>query len=253
MNIGNIMREGGMEVLAINGSARGGRGVTGRLLEALGEGLTAGGAKVEVLEAGRLKVAPCKACLACMFKTPGVCAQRDDMDQVTAGLRQASLLVLAAPVYTDGYPAQLKAVLDRMICCLQPYLTRDQAGRVRHPLWWPMPRDFLLLATSGFPEPATFAPLVANFRAQAANFAARPLAELCVPGSIALQMRTEALEPHLDLLRQAGRELAREGELGAPLVAAINRPPLSVDQYLEIGREYEAVCRQRLAKAAAKA
>lgn len=240
-----------MEVLAINGSARGGRGVTGRLLKALGEGLAAGGARLEVLEANQIKVAPCAACLACMFKTPGVCAQRDDMDRVVEGLRQASLLVLAAPVYTDGYPAQLKAVLDRMICCLEPFLTRDHQGRIRHPLWWPMPRDFLLLATSGFPEPATFAPLIANFRAQAANFGARPLAELCVPGSIALQMRPEALEPHLELLRRAGRELAREGELGDPLVAAINRPPLSVDQYLEIGREYEEICRQRLAKAGA--
>lgn len=241
-----------MEVLAINGSARGGRGVTGWLLRALGEGLAAGGAKLEVLQADQLKVAPCAACLACMFKTPGVCAQRDDMDRVVEGLRQASLLVLAAPVYTDGYPAQVKAVLDRMICCLQPFLIRDQQGRVRHPLWWSMPRDFLLLATSGFPEPATFAPLVANFRAQAANFGARPLAELCVPGSIALQMRPEILEPHLELLRRAGRELAREGELDQTLIATINRAPLSVDQYLEIGREYEAVCRLRLEKSTAR-
>ena len=235
-----------MEVLAINGSARGGRGVTGRLLTALVEGLTEGGARVEVLEAAKLKVAPCLACLACMFKTPGVCAQRDDMEPVVEGLRQARLLILAAPVYTDGYPAQLKAILDRMVCCLQPYLIRDAEGRARHPLWWPMPREFLLLATCGFPEPATFAPLIANFRGQAANFAARPLAELCVPGSIALQMRPQALKPHLELLRRAGGELAREGELGQPLLAAINRPPLSVDQYLEIGREYEAICRRRL-------
>lgn len=239
-----------MDVLAINGSARGGKGVTGRLLAALTAGLRRGGAQVEILEAAGLDVAPCRACLSCMLKTPGRCAQADDMGRVCEALRQARLLVLAAPVYTDGYPAQLKLVLDRMICAMQPFLEPDQDGRLRHPLWWPLPRDFLLLATCGFPEPATFAPLVETFRAQARNFNARPLAELCVPGSIALQMEPAALEPHLVLVEQAGEQLAREGEIAGPLLAAVNRPPLCVDRYRELGERYQELCRRRLAKAA---
>jgi putative NADPH-quinone reductase len=238
-----------MDVLAINGSARGDKGVTGRLLAALTAGLSRGGAQVEILEAAGLEIAPCLACLSCMLKTPGRCAQADDMERVYAGLRQARLLVLAAPVYTDGYPAQIKRVLDRMICAMQPFLAPDADGRLRHPLWWSLPRDFLLLATCGFPETATFAPLVQTFRAQARNFAARPLAELCVPGSIALQMEPGALEPHLALIEQAGERLAREGEIPAQLLAAVNRPPLSVDRYLEIGERYQQLCRRRLAKA----
>lgn len=239
-----------MDVLAINGSARGGKGITGRLLAALTAGLKRGGAQVEVLEAAALEVGPCLACLSCMLKTPGRCAQSDGMERVYQLMRQARMLVLAAPVYTDGYPAQLKLVMDRMICAMQPFLAPDQAGRLRHPLWWPLPRDFLLLSTCGFPEPATFAPLVATFRAQAHNFNARPLAELCVPGSIALQMEPAALEPHLALIDQAGLQLAREGEIALKLQAAINRPPLSVDRYREIGERYQELCRRRLAKAA---
>ncbi|MFH1059827.1 MAG: NAD(P)H-dependent oxidoreductase [Pseudomonadota bacterium] len=242
-----------MDVLAINGSARADKGVTGRLLAALTAGLAQGGAQVETLHAAALKVAPCAACLSCMLKTPGRCAQDDDMERVCAGLRQARLLVLAAPVYTDGYPAPLKAVLDRMICAMQPFLAPDAFGRLRHPLWWKMPRDFLLVSTCGFPETATFAPLVATFRAQARNFNARPLAELCVPGSIALQMEPAALEPHLALITQAGELVAREGELPPGLLAAINRPPLSVDRYLEIGERYQELCRRRLNKAQARA
>jgi len=122
------------------------------------------------------------------------------------GLKQADLLVLASPVYTDGMSAQLKAVIDRSICAMQPFLKPDGEGRLRHPLWWPLPWSFLLVATCGFPEPKTFAPLVAAFRAQAANFGTRALAEVCVPGSI---VRPQALEGHLDLLHRAGRELAR--------------------------------------------
>jgi putative NADPH-quinone reductase len=242
-----------MLVLAINGSARGEKGVTQRLLAALSEGLEAGGAQVQALQVREMQVAPCRACLSCMLKTPGICAQNDDMAQVYAGLKQADLLVLASPVYTDGHSAQLKAVIDRCICCMQPFFAPDAQGRLRHPLWWPMPRDFLLLSTCGAPEPAAFTPLIANFRAQAANFNARALAEVCVPGSIALQMRPQALEGHLALLGQAGEELARGNGIAQPLLARLNRPPLSVDQYLEICRDYEEVCRLRLAKAGVKA
>ncbi|MBI5522205.1 MAG: flavodoxin family protein [Desulfarculus sp.] len=236
-----------MKVLALNGSARAGKGVTARLLAALASGLAQGGAQVRVMEVARLKVAPCLACLKCMLKTPGLCAQHDDMEQIYPALQGADLLVLATPVYTDSMSAQLKAVMDRCICTMQPYLTQGPDGRVRHPAQWSMPGKMLLVSTASFPEPATFAPLVATFRAQAANFFSQPLAELCVPGSIALQMEPHRLEPHLELLSQAGGLLARGGAIPLPLLMAINRPPLSVDEYLEIGRRYEDICRQRLA------
>lgn len=238
-----------MRVLAINGSARGEKGVSQLLLAALTEGLAAGGARTRTLQVRGMKISPCRACLSCMLKTPGVCAQEDDMAQVYEGLKDADLLVLASPVYTDGMSAQLKAVIDRSICAMQPFLEPDRAGRLRHPLWWPLPRDFLLLSTCGFPEPETFTPLIATFRAQAANFGSRPLAEVCVPGSIALQMRPEALDGHLALLRLAGEELARTGDIASPLLAQLNQPPLSRDQYLEIARDYQEVCRQRLERA----
>lgn len=236
-----------MRVLAINGSARGEKGVTQRLLAAFVEGLTQGGAQVETLQVRGLNVAPCQACLSCMLKTPGVCAQHDDMEQVYAGLKRTDLLILACPVYTDSYSAQLKAVLDRCICAMTPFLAQDAQGRVRHPLTWAMPRDLLLLATCGFPEPATFGPLIATFRAQTANFGSRALAEVCIPGSIAFQMEPALLQPHLEMLGQAGREVAARGELPLHLLARLNRPPLSVDRYLEIGQRYEEACRRRLA------
>lgn len=235
-----------MKVLALNGSARGGKGVTGRLLAALTEGLERGGAEVDIREAARLNVSPCRACLNCMLKTPGVCAQDDDMGLLYPALKAADLLILAAPVYTDGLPAQLKAVIDRCICAMQPFLVRDAEGRVRHPANWAMPGKMVLLSTCGFPEPVVFGPLIATFRAQAANFLSRPLAELCIPGSIGLQMEPDRLTPHLALLTKAGAYLARGEELPLDLVNEINDPPLSVDKYLEIGKRYEEICRRRL-------
>jgi putative NADPH-quinone reductase len=241
-----------MQVLLLNGSARGDKGVTGRLSRALTAGLEEGGAMVEALLVKELEVAPCRACLGCMHKHPGRCVQRDDMDRVVPLLKAADLLVLAAPVYTDSMSAQLKAVMDRCICSMQPFLFADKTGRTRHPMAWDMPGKMALLSTCGFPEPETFEPLVATVRAQAANFGGECVAELCVPGAIALQMDPGALEPHLELITQAGRELAAQGRVNPVTLAAVNRPPLSVDRYCQLAARYEAWCQKQHAKAREK-
>jgi hypothetical protein len=90
---------------------------------------------------------------------------------------------------------------------------------------------------------------VATVRAQAVNFGGQCVAELCVPGAIALQMEPVALEPHLELITQAGRELAAQGQVNPVTLAAVNRPPLSVDRYGQLAARYEAWCQKQHAKA----
>ena len=244
-----------MKALILNGSPRApNKSVTLRLLEAFERGLTAGGAEVRQFRAAAMKISPCTGCLACMHRTPGECAIKDDMDQIYPHLRTADLLVIGTPVYVDGMTAQVKAVIDRSVSCLQPFLMKDKAGRVRHPFNWRMPSKFLLISTSGFPEAETFGPLVATFRAEAANFGSEPIGEMCIPGSIALQLSPEKLDGHLGLVAKAGEKLAAAGEIDGSLLAAVNTPPLGVGEYLEIAAGYEAWCREKLLEnAAAKA
>jgi len=239
-----------MRALVLYGSARGDRGVTGRLGKALIQGLEQGGASVETVVIKDLEIKPCIACLSCMHRHPGRCAQRDGMDTIYPLLQEADLLVLASPVYTDSMSAQLKAVMDRCICAMQPFLVRDGQGRVRHPAVWDMPAKVVLVSTCSFPEYENFAPLIAAVRARAANFDGQCLAELCVPGSLALQMAPEVLDPHLALITQAGRDLAQEGRVRLVTLAAIQRPPLSVDRFLELAGRYEDWCRKQHAKLA---
>ena len=235
-----------MLVVAVNGSARGEKGVTHTLMQALVKGLWAGGASVETFQVRGLKVAPCLACLDCMHKTPGRCAQRDDMDRIYPLLQESDMVIWASPVYTDGPSAQIKAVMDRCICAMRPFLKTAANGRVRHPLVWTMPKRWVLVSTSGFPEPETFAGLKAMVRAQAANFDARVEAEICVPGSIAAQVKPAVLDGHLELIERAGRQLAAGHGLDPALAASLDRPPLSVDEYLEVSAAYERWCRGRL-------
>jgi hypothetical protein len=237
-----------MRVVVINGSARGEKGVTHKLVEALAKGLFAGGASVEILQTKNLKVSPCLACLACLHKTPGRCAQRDDMDRVYPLLQESDMVVWATPVYTDGPSAQIKAVMDRCICAMRPFLVTAPGGRVRHPWVWSLPPKWALVSTCGLPEPENFTVLKDLVRTQASSFEARVVAEICVPGSIAIQMRPEILVGHLELIERAGRKLAADGELDYALDAALQRPPVSADEYLALSVKYEDWCRRSLAK-----
>ena len=86
----------------------------------------------------------------------------------------------------------------------------------------------------------TFQPLIMTFRAQAASFGCESIGEICVPGSIALQMAKELLEPCLPKIQQAGKMLALDGKVEPTLLEEISRPILTVEQYLEISAKYEA-------------
>lgn len=240
-----IPSKGGvMKVIALNGSARGKKGVTWKLMESLFKGLLEGGATVKEFQLKDMNISPCRACLTCMHQTPGQCAQRDDMDQIYPYLKDSDLLVVGTPVYTDSMSAQMKTVMDRCICGMDPFLRLDASNRVRHPFSWKMPSKFLLVSTSGFPEVESFSPLVMTYKAQAANFSAESIGEICIPGSIALQMAPQLLEPRLGLIQQAGKRLALQGEIETTSLKEMNQPLLTTTQYLEISVRYEAWARK---------
>jgi multimeric flavodoxin WrbA len=235
-----------MNVLILNGSARGQKGVTGKLLKSFVEGLNDGNAEVAEFNVTSLNISPCTACLSCMHKTLGECAVKDDMEKIYTAMKGSGIMVLATPVYTDNMSAQLKNVMDRSICCMQGFLTRDRFGRVRHSYSWRMPAKFMLISTSGFPEMETFAPLIATYRAQALNLGSEAIAEICVPGSIAIQMEPERLDRHLGLIKEAGKEIALKGSIEPDILRELNTPPLTIDEYFTAAAKYESWLRKKL-------
>ncbi|OPY88560.1 MAG: NADPH-dependent FMN reductase [Syntrophus sp. PtaU1.Bin208] len=237
-----------MRGLILNGSARGQKGVTGKMLDALTRGLSKASAELKTFELRRMSISPCTGCLSCMHKNPGVCVLQDDMGLIYEALKTSDLLIMATPLYVDTMSAQLKTVMDRCLACLQPFLVKDETGRVRHPFNWRMPAKFLLLSTSAFPELEVFAALIATFRAEAANFNSKAVGEICIPGSIALQMEPELLDRHLSLLEEAGRVLAGTGSIPESLLRELNTPPLDVERYLQVATKYEDWCRAQLSK-----
>lgn len=237
-----------MVVTIINGSARGAKGVTHRLLDAFAAGLRESGAAVRTHDLSGLEIDHCRSCFSCMHRNPGVCVIRDGMDSLYPDFKSSDALVVGTPVYTDSMSSRMKAVFDRCICAMEPYVHTDDRGRFRHSFTWRMPREFVLVSTSGFPEPENFNALVATIDAQAYNFGSTRAATILVPGSLALQMEPTLLDGHLALLREAGADYGRERRIASGLVERINRPILSGDEFRRHYLRYEEWCDKRLGK-----
>lgn len=132
-------------VLCIHGSPRAG-GNTDALLKAVARGARDAGAAVEHLYCRKLRIKGCTGCGAC--DASGECVLRDGMDRVYSAIDAADALVVGAPVYFLGVPAQLKALIDRYQC---RWTSLHALGR---PL--PPPRPGAFVAAAGAPSPKVF-------------------------------------------------------------------------------------------------
>ncbi|MBW1811382.1 MAG: flavodoxin family protein [Deltaproteobacteria bacterium] len=103
-----------MNILGIHGSPRK-NGNSDLLLDRCLEGARSRGAQVESIRACSLKILGCLACNKC--RQTGQCVVDDDMQKVYPLLARAERIVMAAPVFFFGLPAQLKSLVDRVQAC----------------------------------------------------------------------------------------------------------------------------------------
>jgi len=99
-----------MTVLGIYGSPRPG-GNSDILLDRALEGARAGGAEVDRIYARDLNISGCLECGGC--DETGACIIPDEMDDLYPQFREAEAIIMAAPMFFYGVPAQLKALVDR--------------------------------------------------------------------------------------------------------------------------------------------
>lgn len=70
--------------------------------------------KVTKINVAEKKISPCTGCYYCSEHN-GVCAFKDDMEDVLQQIIDCDVMVLASPVYFYSIDAQLKAVIDRTV------------------------------------------------------------------------------------------------------------------------------------------
>ncbi len=100
----------------------------------------------------KMKIGPCTGCFSCWTKTPGVCAQKDDFQQILDIYKQADYFLLATPLYIFGFPATVKNVIDRLFIILEPAQVKSPRGGTEHPKRFDCHPKSVLISSCGFPE-----------------------------------------------------------------------------------------------------
>jgi multimeric flavodoxin WrbA len=226
-----------MKVLALNASPLQEKGNTALLLNPFLEGVREEGCDVELIYTCRLHIKPCLGDSACWTRTPGKCVQDDDMKTLLPKFQEAEAIVIAAPVYVDGMPGNLKNLIDRLIPIFEPYFEmRD--GHCRHPPREPHKHSkVVLISNCGFWEMDNFEPLVTHVKAICKNASWEFVGALLRPHGEALGYMIRRGLPAQDILdaaKNAGKEFARTGKISEKNASIISRQLVSLDTYAEM-------------------
>ena len=100
-------------------------GNSNALAESFMAGAEAAGHKVHRINIGQTDIHPCIACEYCRTHNQQ-CRFNDAMQDIAAAVLAADCVVMAAPLYFYGLPAQLKVVIDRFYALGPEYPIRGK-------------------------------------------------------------------------------------------------------------------------------
>jgi NAD(P)H-dependent FMN reductase len=174
-------------LVLLNGSPRGERSNSMKMLARVAEGWQhGGGQKPEVLHL----------------------AHRTGFDRAVKAFAEADTLVLGMPLYTDAMPALVKTYIE----ALQP---RTAAAEEANPALG-------FLVQSGFPEASHSRPLERYLQKLAGRLGSRYVGTIVRGGGESLQMTPDRANQKLwARLRTLGEQLYREGSFGAEELRAV--------------------------------
>ena len=131
-----------MRIMTILGSPRR-HGNTAQVLGWIEERFRTDGHDVDRAVVVDYSVRGCGECFACKRGGKELCSIDDEANGLYRRMVAADLVLVAAPVFCWGFPAQLKGLLDRMYCLM------DNEGEHPSPPWVPGKPMALLLTGAG--------------------------------------------------------------------------------------------------------
>jgi multimeric flavodoxin WrbA len=133
-----------MRIMTILGSPRR-QGNTAKVLGWIEEQFRADGHQLDEASILAYRVQGCGECMACKKGTVELCSIQDDANGLYQRMVAADLVLIAAPIFCWGFPAQLKGLLDRMFCLM------DMVGE-KPATPWRLGKPMGLLLTGGGEE-----------------------------------------------------------------------------------------------------
>lgn len=222
-----------VKAVAINGSPRKGKGNTATVLTSFIEGLTEYDTDVELFYASKLKVKPC-VCggMQCWYESPGECCIKDDMQLLYPKLREAEILVIATPVYIP-LPGDMQNVINRLCPLVEPCL-EFRNGRTRSRFRKDVKiKKFILVSTGGWWEKENMSTVVRIVEELAENSSVEFGGAILRPHAFLMKKDgkvTKEGEEILSAVKNAGRELIRDGEMSEETLEIISRPLITEEE-----------------------
>ncbi len=230
------------KVFAVNGSNRKGRGNMEKLLTPFLEGMKEAGAEVELVYSRDLDIEDCLGDFDCWTKHPGVCIQKDEMQEMYPMLRASDILVLGIPRYIPT-PAPLQAFINRLCPLIEPVLEAKDGRTVARFQEDVRIKRIVLVAVSGWWEVGNMDLLVEIVKEIAKDTGTEFAGALLRPHAYEMA-RPEAADV-LESARRLGRQLISEGRMSSDDLAVVSRPLVSWEDDLERSNQgYQETKRQ---------
>ncbi len=228
-----------MKITVFNGSPRGRKSNSHKIVEPLLEGAKEAGSQTEEIFLVEHDIKHCRGCFSCWGKTPGICVIKDDMPKLLNLFLESDYAGMATPVYGLLMTAILKNFTDRFLPLATPHIRKNKdgsfyhEGRVKR-----FPRQFFI-ANSGFPGEYNFDLLQALMSHQ--NMVLE-IYRNC-GGILEDQDDTdEELQKKIgafrEALKNAGREMVTRGSVSRETVAQIHAPLISDEEYMAGANQY---------------
>ena len=106
-----------MRAMTILGSPRR-HGNTAKVLDWVEEQLRSDGCEIDRVNVVDYDLGGCRECLTCKKGGPDLCLIDDDANGLFLRMVEADLVLIAAPVFCWGFPAQIKGLIDRFYCLM---------------------------------------------------------------------------------------------------------------------------------------
>lgn len=174
----------------------------------------------------------CTGCFSCM-RNGGDCIHNDDMKDILDKILDADILLLSFPLYCYGMPAHLKALIDRTLPLgsMEMKKVGDHYEHVAQKDYSKL--RYVMICGCGFPNSENnFEPAVMQFKRMFGSDST--VITVSESPMFNAPEAEKVTKPFLEVVRESGREYAKDGVIADDTMKKLNTPMIAHDIYAEI-------------------
>lgn len=218
-----------MKVLILNGSPKVGRSNTLNITKAFVSGFPSD-TEVEQIDIYKSDIKPCLGCFSCWSKTPGECVIKDDMQEIYKKIEASDVIIESFPLYFFGMPSGVKAMTDRCLPFMLPYMGNIASGSASfHELRNEAMHEkrLVVISTCGYVETTPMFPaLLKQYDLICGEGGYTPI--ICPEGELFIAEKAKRQrEGYLSDIKNAGAEFSQNLSLSDETMKKISVPMLS--------------------------